>query len=50
MSVLHVTKENFSEVVLKADRPVLPDFFATGCGPCRMIAPTFETLADEHPE
>lgn len=50
MALLHITKDNFEELVLGADRPVLIDFFATWCGPCRMIAPTIEQLAEEHPE
>ena len=50
MALLHITKDNFEELVLGADRPVLIDFFATWCGPCRMIAPTIETIAEEHPE
>ena len=49
MSVFHVTNENFEELKL-ADRPVLLDFFATWCGPCRMIAPFVEEIANEHPE
>ena len=49
MSVFHVTNENFEELK-RADRPVLLDFFATWCGPCRMIAPFVEEIAAEHPE
>lgn len=47
MSVLHITKENFQEEVLGSSCPVLIDFWATWCGPCRMIAPVIEEIAKE---
>ena len=47
MSVIHVTKDNFEELVLKSDKKVLLDFWATWCGPCQMIAPVLEQIAQE---
>lgn len=42
-----LTDQNFQEEVLNADEPVLVDFWAAWCGPCRIIAPTIEQLAEE---
>ena len=47
MSVIHVTKENFQSLVLESDKKVLLDFWAVWCGPCKMIAPIVEQIADE---
>ena len=48
MSVLHITKENFASEVLGSEKPVLLDFFATWCGPCRMVGPIIEEIAEEN--
>ena len=49
MSVLKITKENYENTV-STDKPVLIDFYADWCGPCRMVSPIVDTIAEEHPE
>ena len=47
MSEIILTNENFEEEVLRSDKPVLVDFWATWCGPCRMLAPVIAQIAEE---
>lgn len=46
MSVIKVTKENYDEIVKNSEAPVLIDFWATWCGPCRMMTPVIEEIAE----
>ncbi len=48
MATLHLTQGNFQSEVLESDKPVLVDFWAAWCGPCRMVAPVVDQLASEY--
>ena len=50
MAEIVLTEKNFEQEVLSCDQTVLVDFWATWCGPCRMLAPVIAQLAEEHPE
>ena len=48
MSEINLTNQNFEKEVLKAQKPVLVDFYATWCGPCKMIVPVISQIAEEY--
>lgn len=50
MSVKVINRENFEAEVLKSEKPVMLDLWASWCGPCKMLAPIVEQISEEHPE
>lgn len=50
MALVHITKDNFNKEVMETEKTVLLDFWATWCGPCQMLSPTLDEIAEECPD
>ena len=50
MAVIELTQENYQKEVIESDKPGLIDFFATWCGPCKMVSPVVDEIANERPD
>ena len=48
MAVIQITEDNFDEIVMKSEKPVLLDFYADWCGPCKMLSPIVEQISEEY--
>ena len=48
MAVIQITEDNFDEIVMKSEKPVLIDFYADWCGPCKMLSPIVEQISEEY--